>query len=222
MKKLLASVLALVLALSVTACGSREQTKNLVGTWHCHIDVSEALNEAMAETLEADSLTADSEVPVCIDLTVAEDGSYTLALDYEATGEAMTAYFKTLTPQLAEIMYAQAEAEGMSREQYDKALEQLGMTAEEYIASIFDAFDVGSLIESLLGTDGGTVDSGVCRAVDGKLYLADSADELDSAGYIAYTQEGDTMEWIDEDGALAAATTDEEQAFLTFPLSWTR
>lgn len=222
MKKMAAWLLVLVMALSLTACGSKEQTKELVGTWHCHIDVSEELNGAMAESLETDGLTVDSEVPMCIDLTVAEDGSYTMALDYTATGDAMKDYFKALTPQLVEIMYAQAEVEGMTREQYDTAMEQMGMSAEEYITAIFDAFDVGSLMESMLGTDGGTIDSGFCRAVDGQLYLADTAEELEAAGYIAYTLEGDTLTWTDEDGALASQLTEEEQAVIAFPMVWTR
>lgn len=51
MKKLFAILLALVLALSVTACGSNDKGAELVGTWRYEMDISEYMNDQMAQAL---------------------------------------------------------------------------------------------------------------------------------------------------------------------------
>lgn len=222
MKKLLVPVLALVMLLSLAGCGSKEQTKELAGTWRCGVDVSEQVNAAILGELTEAVPTIDTALPVYLCFTVTADGAYTLALDYAATEEAMAAYFDALTPALTELVYAQAEEDGMTREDYDAALEALDLTAEAYISAALDAVDVESLISAMTGAEEAAIAGGVCRAIEGKLYLADSADALEEAGHIAYTAEADTMVWTDEDGAVFSALTEEEQSLLTFPLTWTR
>ena len=41
MKKITALLLALVMALSLAACGSKDDSKQLVGTWQCALDLTE-------------------------------------------------------------------------------------------------------------------------------------------------------------------------------------
>lgn len=222
MKKLAAWLLALVMALSLTACGSKEQTKELVGTWHCHIDMAEQVDALLGDAMGAEDFSTGGEVPVCLDFIVSEDNTYTLALDYDETEAAMKDYFAALTSAMVEVLYAQAEAEGMSREQYDAALKQLGFTAEEFIASALDAFTVERIADDILGSDDAVVSSGVCRAMEGKLYLVDTAEELETVGYLAYTLENDTLTWVDEDGVFTSLLSAEAQEYMSYPMVWTR
>ena len=60
MKKLTAFLLALVLALGLTACGSNE-SKQLVGTWQCTVDITEQIDAEISGALDAEYT---SEVPM--------------------------------------------------------------------------------------------------------------------------------------------------------------
>ena len=221
MKKTIAVLLALVMALSLTAC-SKNETKKLVGTWQYAMELTEVMNEEMAESYELDSLGDTAEFCVYMTFTVAEDGAYTLGVDMDATGESLTGYYQALTPVLTELVYAAGEEQGMSREQYDAALEAMGMTMEEYISTIFSAVDMGDLLTLMLGSDAGTESSGWCKAVDGQLYMAETAGELDAAGHVAYTLDGGTMSWTDSDGQLSGQLTAQEQELIAFPMVWTK
>lgn len=222
MKKTIAALLALVMALSLTAC-SKNETKKLVGTWQYAMDLTQVINEEMAESYELKDLDSAAAFCVYMDFTVAEDGAYTLGVDMDATGESLTGYYQALTPVLAELVYAAGEAQGMSREEYDAALEAMGMTVEEYISTIFSAVDMGELLTLMLGSDADTESAGWCKAVDGQLFMAETADELDAAGYVAYTLNSDgTMSWTDDDGQLSGQLTAQEQELITFPMVWTK
>ena len=222
MKKTIAALLALVMALSLTAC-SKNETKKLVGTWQYAMDLTQVMNEEMAESYELEELDSAATFCVYMDFTVAEDGAYTLGVDMDATGESLTGYYQALTPVLAELVYAAGEAQGMSREEYDKALEAMGMTVEEYISTIFSAVDMGDLLTLMLGSDAGTESAGWCKAVDGQLFMAETAGELDAAGYVAYTLNSDgTMSWTDDDGQLSGQLTAQEQELISFPMVWTK
>ena len=222
MKKTIAALLALVMALSLTAC-SKNETKKLVGTWQYAMDLTQVINEEMAESYELKDLDSAAAFCVYMDFTVAEDGAYTLGVDMDATGESLTGYYQALTPALAELVYAAGEEQGMSREEYDAALEAMGMTLEEYLSTIFSAVDMGELLTLMLGSDAGTESAGWCKAVDGQLFMAETADELDAAGYVAYTLNGDgTMSWTDDDGQLSGQLTAQEQELISFPMVWTK
>ena len=75
----------------------------------------------------------------------------------------------------------------------------------------------------MLGSDAGTESAGWCKAVDGQLFMAETADELDAAGYVAYTLNSDgTMSWTDDDGQLSGQLTAQEQELIAFPMVWTK
>lgn len=223
MKKFFALVLALTMALSLVACGSKDDTRKLAGTWQYSMDLSEEMNQQMATALEMDDLQLDASFAIYMSLTVAEDGAYTMAVDMDATGAELNEYMQALAPVMSEAMYAAAEAEGMSREDFDAALVELGMTAEEYVAAILGAFDVSALLSAMAGTEDTMVSTGYCKAEDGKLYLAETADGLTGdAGYVNYTLSGDTMTWTDEEGELSSQLTQQEQELMSFPMVWTK
>ena len=117
---------------------------------------------------------------------------------------------------------AAAEADGYTREQYDKALESMGMTADECVAAITDAFDMDTSL-SLLGSGyaDNTISAGYCKAEEGRLYFS-STTAFDEADFVGYTLAGGIMTWTDEDGALAGQLAPAEQVLMQFPAEWTK
>lgn len=225
MKKFTALVLALVMALSLTACGdsSKDDTASLVGSWQYAMDMTELMNEEMAAAMELDTADLTGTFSVYLALTVAEDGAYTMAIDMDATGDSLNGYLQGLISVVTEMTYAAAEAEGMSREDFDDAINSaMGMTTEEYISSVLNAFDMGELLATMLGSEDTLIDSGFCKAADGKFYLSDTAEDLANAGSIDYTLTGDSFTWLDDDGAITSELTAEEQALLQFPMTWNK
>ena len=75
MKKLTALLLTLVLALSLTACGSNE-SKQLVGTWQCTVDITSQMDTEIGGALDAEYA---SETPMQMFLTAVfnDDGTFT-------------------------------------------------------------------------------------------------------------------------------------------------
>ena len=147
MKKLTAFLLALVLALGLTACGSNE-SKQLVGTWQCTVDITEQVDAEISGALDAEYT---SEVPMQMFLTAVfnEDGTFTLGVDVTATVASFTAYIQAMKPAIVELCYQEAEKQGMTREEYDKALEASGLTVEGLVDAILSAFDISALLADL-------------------------------------------------------------------------
>ena len=108
MKKLTALLLALVLALGLTAC-TRNDTKKLAGTWTYRADITERINQRVKEALELEQVSPDAAVSVYLTFTVTPDGAYTLALDTTSIEKDRAAYMEALRPVLAEALYVQAE-----------------------------------------------------------------------------------------------------------------
>lgn len=221
MKKLTALLLALVLALGLTAC-TRNDTKKLAGTWTYRADITERINQRVKEALELEQVSPDAAVSVYLTFTVTPDGAYTLALDTASIEKDRAAYMEALRPVLAEALYVQAEDEGYTREQYDEALESLGMTAEDCADTIIAAFDLNTFLTLLRGShDSDTISAGYCKAEEGRLYFSSTTD-FSGADFAGYALSGDTMTWTDEDGAAAALLTEEERTLVQFPMEWTK
>ena len=221
MKKLTALLLTMVLALGLTACAGND-TKKLTGTWTYSADITSRMNEEIKDALGLEEVSPDAAVAVYLTFTVEQDGAYTLALDTDAIEADRAAYMEALKPVLTEALYSQAETDGYTREQYDKALESMGMTADECVSAITDAFDMDTFL-SLLGSgyEDDTISAGYCKAEEGRLYFSDTT-AFDEADFVDYALTDDIMTWTDGDGALASQLTPAEQTLMQFPAEWTR
>ena len=167
MKKITAFLLALVMALSLAACGSKDDSKQLVGTWQCALDLTEKMDEEMAANLGTEYT---SEVPVSLYLTTVfnEDGTFSMSPDLDATTESLNAYIQALKPALVELLYKEAEDRGMTRDEFDSALADSGLTVESQVDSVLALFDVSTLLSDVESE----LDSGKYKLEDGRLYLA--------------------------------------------------
>ena len=232
MKRVITALLAALLVLSLAACGSGVETKKLAGTWTCTIDVTDRMNAADLADMEACLLAAEqalglsaadgaAKMPLQLVLTVTEDGAYTLRYDSDAARTALDAYATALHPAAVESVYAAAEEQGLSREEYDAAMEKAGITMDDMVAAIFAGVDEEELLSLLTGRSAAI--TGYCRAESGQLYLADTAAELaETADCLSYTLSDGTMTWTDAQGELSSQLTEQEQELLRVPLTWTK
>lgn len=212
MKKLTALLLALALALGLTACGSNESTR-LVGTWQCVMDITEQIDAEISGALDA---AYTSEVPMQMFLTTVfnDDGTFTFSVDTNATAASFTAYIQALKPAIVELSYQEAEKQGMTREEYDEALAQIGLTADGLVDSVLSAFD----ISTLLGDLDSDIIAGSYKTEKDRLYLSENDSSFTAEESVGYTLSGSTMTWNDDNALLA----DLEDMGISSSLKWVK
>lgn len=211
MKKCFTFLLTLVLTLSLTACGSA--SKQLVGTWHGSIlpGITQKLNTVVSEALGTE-YTSQQEADLWLNAVFNKDGTFTISLDADATAASLTDYIEALRPTIAELCYQEAEKQGMTREEYDKALEASGLTVGGLVDTILSAFD----ISALLGDLDSDIIAGSYKAENGRLYLSESGSSFTAEESVGYTLSGSTMTWNDDNALLA----DLEDMGISSSLKW--
>lgn len=212
MKKLTAFLLALVLALGLTACGSNE-SKQLVGTWQCTVDITEQIDAEISDALDA---AYTSEVPMQMFLTAVfnEDGTFTVGVDVTATVASFTAYIQAMKPAIVELCYQEGEKLGMNREQYDNALAQIDLSVDGLVDSVLSAFD----ISALLGDLDSDIIAGSYKVEKNRLYLSENDSGFTAEESVGYTLSGSTMTWNDDNALLA----DLEDMGISSSLKWVK
>ena len=193
MKKITKIAVALLLVASLllcmVACGE-DEGKALVGTWTSEINISDALKESFDQA--GQDISVDAPFILSLVFTFGEDGSAELYID-EATLASAASYSDALSVALEDIMYAEAEAAGMTREQFDAIMAEQGMSVQELCAQTAGEL-VKEMETSLSGQE--TFIEGYYTAKDGKLYLEEEKEDLriladNSAA--AYVLEGNTL-----------------------------
>lgn len=206
MKKTRIYLVALMalLALVLTACTGGSRTP--VGTWAWECDVTEQMQEAVSMAL-GDEAQVNTQLRLQLVVELGEDGSVIMSwADNQATLEA---YFQSVTPQLAEQIYRDAEGQGMSRDALDAALEKQGSSVSDFVEQLLDMTDVEALLaDGLL--------SGYYRTEGDKLFLGEEPEPAEEGGWLCYAISGDTMIWSQGSGAAAEALG------LPLPIQWTR
>ena len=215
MKKCFALLLALTLTLGLTACGN--ENRKLLGTWHDSIlpGVTPQMDAVVSQALGTE-YTSAQEVNVWLNAVFNKDGTFTISMDADATAASLDAYLQALKPTVAELCYQEAEKQGMTRAEYDKALEPSGLTVDALAEDILSSFDTAAILGAI--ADGGV--TGYYRLRGERLYLSrhsGSFTEESSTG-CDIGSNGTVMSWNDDNCLLSS----DGMIGTTAPLLWSR
>lgn len=167
MKRIIAVLLTLMMALSLTACSGDDNAK-VAGTWKWNCDMTEMFQEGVNQGAGMD-LSTDATMEMVFVLKLNEDGTYTLNVDRDALKTSLQTYIDALIPVAVEMIYQQLEDQGMNRADIDEAMAAEGVTVEEYVQQMMDAsIDVDQMMDGLADEN----ESGYYRAAKGKCISA--------------------------------------------------
>ena len=128
MKRIIAVLLTLMMALSLTACSGDDNAK-VAGTWKWNCDMTEMFQEGVNQGAGMD-LSTDATMEMVFVLKLNEDGTYTLNVDRDALKTSLQTYIDALIPVAVEMIYQQLEDQGMNRADIDEAMAAEGVTVE--------------------------------------------------------------------------------------------
>ena len=106
MKRIIAVLLTLMMALSLTACSGDDNAK-VAGTWKWNCDITEIFQEGVNQGAGMD-LSTDATMEMVFVLKLNEDGTYTLNVDRDALKTSLQTYIDSLIP--AGISFADRRA----------------------------------------------------------------------------------------------------------------
>ena len=96
MKRIIAVLLTLMMALSLTAC-SGDDNAQVAGTWKWNCDMTEMFQEGVNQGAGMD-LATDATMEMVFVLKLNEDGTYTLNVDRDALKTSLQTYIDALIP----------------------------------------------------------------------------------------------------------------------------
>ena len=210
-------LLALVLVLALVGCGGGKS--DLPGTYRIELDLASAMSSAMTQLGLAEEDLADLTLIVPYTLTLNEDGTFTMVADKDAIASSLHAYLQGCSSAIEEVLYKTAEESGLSREDFDAAFEQsTGSSVSDYVAEQLSQLDEEELLSSLEEDD----DSGVYKAVDGKLYFEDQEADFSEDNYVSYTLEDGKLTFTSVTGDTLELQELSEMADDLFPMVFTK
>lgn len=177
--------LGLIAALVLGGCGKKDDSASLVGEWQATLEMANTLNESLAsDPTMADYIKIDS-FAMKMDLSLRDDGTFTLALNEASVNEA----FEGIKAPLKDGITAYMEA----------SLEGTGMSVEDALAA--SGMDIDSMMDSMLSPEmitaslGDATESGSYVAKDGKLYFLDEGETKpgDDSAAMPYTLSGSKL-----------------------------
>lgn len=187
-KKFGALLLALTVILSLCACGAKEPESELYGSWSYSLDLAAMIDKELEAQL-GESLPVDADLEVPVVFTFGEDKTFSLELDRSDLKTSFSVYLDALKDSVVEMMYQQAEEMGMTREDFDAAFQETyDSTVAEYCGELMDSLLDDSVLDDLASED-----HGVYRVEDGKLFVAETQEDLADDVYFTYTVEGDNL-----------------------------
>lgn len=164
------------------------------GKWKSTIDLTEEFSKNcdMSEDAEIGEFYEKFNVPLSVDIiyTFDKDNSYTCVVDEKKFKADCDVAFEKYIDYMIEGMYKYAEAEGLSREEFDawnvkengvSVSEEVRAQAEKEVASMYD-----ELIDSFTDTEPQRL-----GIKDDRFYHTD--DKGNQLGYQTFTLEGDTL-----------------------------
>ena len=162
MKRFITAMLVLVMVLSVTACAAKDP---LIGTWRGTMDISQMYSEQLQGSGMEDYMDL-KDISFDMIMTFGEDQSIKMEAD-KASVEAMA-------DKLVDIMVG---ATIQLLESQNATLADMGVDEETLRESVAQSINA----ETLLGSFDFESSNGYYLYEDGKLYRADSVEELEEA-----------------------------------------
>lgn len=198
-------VLLLTLCLLLSGCGKSDKDK-LIGTWKADVDMTDIINESIAEDPDAADYFKVDSFGMTLLFTFEEDGSYQITADQDAFADACDGLIDTIADGTKAYLEALALEEGLELDA-DAMLGLLGLSMDDFMDGMIDRDDLKSLVADV-------EDSGKFEAKDGKLYTT-----LDDTDYIAYEFVSDTELRFTEVGGEDASDEEFDQLL---PLTLTK
>ncbi len=205
MKKLLAVLMIMVLAMSVCGCGNT--AKQLYGSWEMTVDFSKEIESELNEP----EFHADLDVKLIVQFN--EDGTFEMYADEASTTDSLNSWLEAFIDFTVEQQYLEYEEMGMSREEVDQAMmDQYGMSMKEMLdEAMAESISVEDVVADLQA-------SGVWEAKGDKLYMDEV--EVQANAYDNFTVDGDTLTLTIPEGAEVDSADMMEG--MEYPLVFTR
>ena len=209
MKKFLALLLAVMMVMTLAACGAdadKELTEKIQGSWTLELTMN-------GDMMGVSEFTGEIALPITI--TFDADGIMTMHMTEENKAVFTESLETEMYTFMTDMMYSQFEDMGMTREEADAAVQEYyGQTMEELIEELMaevmaelDADELAAEMES----------SSAYIIKNGKLYTGESTDDLDVMECNEIELSGNTLKLLSSN---AASTW--EDLNLTFPITLTR
>lgn len=161
---------------NVTPAPAPTDEEVLIGTWSYKADLSDVMGTTLAAAMGDASLAPDAPLYMEIAFAFNENGKATLTAKVDQ--ESFTDYMDALVDKMVSFMYATAEAQGMSKADFDAAIEaEAGMSLKELMETQMDAALADSMDEMETTSD-------LLYKVDsakGIIYVGEDQSELDAA-----------------------------------------
>ena len=209
MKKFLALLLAVMMVMSLAACGAdadKELTEKIQGSWTLELTMT-------GDMMGVSEFTGEIALPITI--TFDADGIMTMHMTEENKAVFTESLETEMYAFMTDMMYSQFEDMGMTREEADAAVQEYyGQTMEEVIEELMaevmtelDADELAAEMES----------SSAYIIKNGKLYTGESTDDLDVMECNEIELSGNTLKLLSSNDASTW-----EDLNLTFPITLTR
>ena len=209
MKKFLALLLAVMMVMTLAACGAdadKELTEKIQGSWTLELTMN-------GDMMGVSEFTGEIALPITI--TFDDEGIMTMHMTEENKAVFTESLETEMYAFMTDMMYSQFEDMGMTREEADAAVQEYyGQTMEELIdelmAELMVELDVNDLAAEMESSSAYIIKNG-------KLYTGDSTDDLDVMECNEIELSGNTLKLLSSN---AADTW--EDLNLTFPITLTR
>ena len=177
----------------------------IIGTWSMDVDLSEELNRQMGD----DFAGFDGKLIITLKFDFNEDGSFKMYADKGALRESFAGWMDAFVVFSADVMYAEFEGYGLSREEADELIQSsYNCTIEEYIRLAMESsVDIDAMADEM-------ETKGIWEVEGDKLYMSDGS-KIDENRFDIFEVSGDTLTLTLPEGAI----DDSDIPGLSYPYS---
>lgn len=184
MKKVLVSMLCVV-AMICLLSGCANEADKLVGDWVTEIDMTDIMNESVAE-LDMGEDDAFSDFVFALNLSFNEDGTYKMEVDVDKMEEMIETAQEELEALLVKY-FEKLISDQKSNMTVDEVLKLSGTSLDTIIAEFGLEDTCKEMAEEVFS-------EGAYDAKDGKLFTSDEKEsDIDEEEYELYTLDGDVL-----------------------------